>query len=55
MQAETRLARILLAASRAPHRDHPQPTGSCNMLDPSRISRDAGTGELTIKGTPPTW
>jgi len=25
------------------------------MLDPSRISRDAGIGELTIKGTPPTW
>jgi len=25
------------------------------MLDPSRISRDAGISELTIKGTPPTW
>jgi hypothetical protein len=40
MQAETRIARILLAASSAPHRRPPPADQLSDMLDPFRISRD---------------
>src|SRR6185295_15579962 len=35
MQTETRAVRILVPAPRAPHRDHPQPTGIDDVLGPA--------------------